>query len=368
MKLHLWLPAVAALSTIPPRHRAITQQRAALTPPSLEAASFDALGGNIVLKALRKRCVGRRAQQRYFAAYNATTLAADYAETLAAHDASEKLEPFLGRDVADDVLEAAKSGASVTADDLAAAADATAAVNEAAAWATEAADTELPTASLLAAAPATRAFEADAFERDEHGCMTTALADTPTLAEARHAVTKAQARLAAAVASERATHDGLFELEKDRFVVPVKSATPPKALGRKRGASRSGRSSYVEPHGCAAAADAVEEAVSALETAETQRLAELTAQLAKTADPLRTALEAVAALDAARARALCGFDDLQGVVPESGACLDLVGARDPTLLLDATVDCVVPIDVLAARGGAVVVSCVEINQCVGCTR
>ena len=120
MKLHLWLPAVAALSTIPPRHRAITQEKATLTPPSLEAASFDALGGNIVLKALRRRCVGRRAQRR-FAAYNATTLAADYVETLAAHDASEKLEPFLGRDVADDVLEAAKSGASVTADDLAAA-------------------------------------------------------------------------------------------------------------------------------------------------------------------------------------------------------------------------------------------------------
>ena len=97
-------------------------------------------------------------------------------------------------------------------------------------------------------------------------------------------------------------------------------------------------------------------AVSALETAETQRLAELTTQLAKTADPLRAALEAVAVLDAARARALCGFDDLQGVVPESGACLDLVGARDPTLLLDAAVDSVVPIDVLAARGGAVVVS------------
>mgnify|MGYP002840702134 CR=1 FL=1 len=106
----------------------------------------------------------------------------------------------------------------------------------------------------------------------------------------------------------------------------------------------------------AAAADAVEEALSALETAETQRLAELTAQLSKTADPLRTALEAVAALDAARARALCGFDDLQGVVPESGACLDLVGARDPTLLLDAAVDSVVPIDVIAAKGGAVVVS------------
>ena len=119
MKLHLWLPAVAALITTPPRHRAITQQRAALTPPSLEAASFDALGGNIVLKALRRRCVGRRAAQRYFAAYNATR-PADYAETLAAHDASEKLEPFLGRDVADDVLEAAKSGASVNADDLAA--------------------------------------------------------------------------------------------------------------------------------------------------------------------------------------------------------------------------------------------------------
>jgi dsDNA-specific endonuclease/ATPase MutS2 len=353
MKLHLWLPAVAALITTPPRHRAITQQRAALTPPSLEAASFDALGGNIVLQALQRRCVGRRAQ-RYFAAYNAT-LAADYAETLAAHDASEKLEPFLGRDVADDVLEAAKSGASVTADDLAAAADATASINEAAAWAAEA-DTQLPTASLLAAAPATRSFEADAFERDEHGCMTTALADTPALAEARHAVTKARARLAAAVASERAEHDGLFELEKDRFVVPVKTATPPKALGRKRGASRSGRSSYVEPHGCAAAADAVEEALSALEIAENQRLAELTAQLAKTADSLRTALDAVAALDAARARALCGFDDLQGVVPESGACLDLVGARDPTLLLDATVDSVVPIDVIAAKGGAVVVS------------
>ena len=45
------------------------------------------------------------------------------------------------------------------------------AINEAAAWAAEAADTEMPTASLLAAAPATRAFEADAFERDEHGCM-----------------------------------------------------------------------------------------------------------------------------------------------------------------------------------------------------
>ena len=43
-------------------------------------------------------------------------------------------------------------------------------------------------------------------------------------------------------------------------------------------------------------------------------------------------------------------------MPESGACLDLVGARDPTLLLDAAVDSVVPIDVLAARGGAVVVS------------
>jgi hypothetical protein len=354
MKLHLWLPAVAALITTPPRHRAITQQRAALTPPSLEAASFDALGGSIVLKALRRRCVGRRAQ-RYYAAFNATR-PADYAETLAAHDASEKLEPFLGRDVADDVLEAAKSGAALTRDDLAAAADATAAIHEAAAWAAEAADTELPTAALLAAAPATRAFEADAFERDEHGCMTTALAATPALAEARHAVTKAQARLAAAVASERATHDGLFELEKDRFVVPVKSATPPKALGRKRGASRSGRSSYVEPHGCAAAADAVEEALLALETAETQRLAELTGQLSKTADPLRTALEAVAVLDAARARALCGFDDLQGVVPESGACLDLVGARDPTLLLDAAVDSVVPIDVIAAKGGAVVVS------------
>ena len=186
--------------------------------------------------------------------------------------------------------------------------------------------------------------------------MTTALAATPALAEARHAVTKARARLAAAVASERATHDGLFELEKDRFVVPVKTATPPKALGRKRGASRSGRSSYVEPHGCAAAADAVEEALSALEIAENQRLAELTTQLSKTADSLRTALEAVAALDAARARALCGFDDLQGVVPESGACLDLVGARDPTLLLDAAVDGVVPIDVVAAKGGAVVVS------------
>ena len=122
MKLHLYaalLPAASALITAP-RHRAITARRAAqidADPPSLEEASFEALGGNIVLKALRRRCVGRRAQQRYFAAYNAT-LAADYAETLAAHDASEKLEPFLGRDVADDVLEAAKSGASVTADDL----------------------------------------------------------------------------------------------------------------------------------------------------------------------------------------------------------------------------------------------------------
>ena len=151
MKLHLWLPAVAALSTIPPRHRAITQQRAALTPPSLEEASFEALGGNIVLKALRRRCVGRRAQQRYFAAYNAT-LAADYAETLAAHDASEKLEPFLGRDVTDDVLEAAKSGVALTRDPLAAAADATAAGTEAAAWAAEAA-THLPTAALLSPAP-----------------------------------------------------------------------------------------------------------------------------------------------------------------------------------------------------------------------
>ena len=74
--------------------------------------------------------------------------------------------------------------------------------------------------AAAAAAPATRAFEADAFERDEHGGVTTALADTPALAEARHAVTKARARLAAAVASERAEHDGLFELEKDRFVVP----------------------------------------------------------------------------------------------------------------------------------------------------
>ena len=121
-----------------------------------------------MLQALRKRCVGRRAK-RYFATSNATR-PADYAETLAAHDASEKLEPFLGRDVADDVLEAAKSGASVTADDLAAAADATAAVNEAAAWAAEAADTQLPTAALLAAAPATRAFEADSSSVDGDKC------------------------------------------------------------------------------------------------------------------------------------------------------------------------------------------------------
>ena len=154
MKLYLWLPAVAALITTPPRHRAITARRAAPVepdPPSLEAASFDALGGNLVLKALRRRCVGRRAQ-RYFAAYNSTR-PADYAETLAAHDASEELEPFLGRDVADDVLEAAKSGAALTRDDLAAAADATAAITEAAVWAAEA-DTQLPTAALLAAAAA----------------------------------------------------------------------------------------------------------------------------------------------------------------------------------------------------------------------
>lgn len=307
------------------------------------------------MKALRRRCMGKRAQQR-FAAYNAT-LAADYAETLAAHDASEKLQAFIGRDVADDVLEAAKSGAALTPDDLAAAADATAAINEAAAWAADLlADSPLPTTSLLAAAPATRAFDSDAFVRDERGGMTTVLAATPALAEARSAVAKAQTKLAAAVATERAAHDGLFELAKDRFVVPVKSATPPKALGRQRGLSRSGRSSYVEPHGCAAAADAVDEALAALVTAEQVRLAELTTQLAKTADPLKVALDAVAAWDAARARALCGFDDLSGVVPAAGEGLDLVGARDPTLLLDATIDDVVPIDVVAVKGGAVVVS------------
>ena len=88
MKLHLYaalLPAASALITAP-RHRAITRLGAAqidADPPSLEAASFDALGGNIVLKALRRRCVGRRAQKRYFVAYNATR-PADYAETLAA--------------------------------------------------------------------------------------------------------------------------------------------------------------------------------------------------------------------------------------------------------------------------------------------
>ena len=135
----------------------------------------------------------------------------------------------------------------------------------------------------------------------------------------------------------------------------MKSATPPKALGRKRGASRSGGPPTSSPT-AARRPPTPRRGAFGVETAETQRLAELTTQLSKTADPLRTALEAVAALDAARARALCGFDDLQGVVPESGACLDLVGARDPTLLLDATVDCVVPIDVLAAKGGAVVVS------------
>ena len=174
MKLHLWLPAVAALITTPPRHRATTQQRAAQTPPALEAASFDALGGNIVLKALRRRCVGRRAQ-RCFAAYNAT-LAADYAETLAAHDVGKACRSWAATSP---TTCSRPPSPALQSPPTTSPRPPTRRRRHRSGRVGRRGRYELPTASLLAAAPATRAFEADAFERDEHGCMTTALADTP---------------------------------------------------------------------------------------------------------------------------------------------------------------------------------------------
>ena len=322
--------------------RAPMRLRAAADVAALEAASLEALGCDAILEHLRARCAGARGRALAAAPPRAATVegaAALYAETVAARDA--RPGAFLGADVGDGVLDAARSGAGVGADDLRAAADASEAVAAAAAWARA-----LAPASPLRRLCGTLAADADgAVDRDllaafeVEDSSRTAVLDGGACAAvgaARRAVAEATAALGAAVAAGRETAD-LFEVEKDRWVATVPTATPPRSLGRKRGASRSGKSSYVEPAACGAAADALEAAAANAAAAEAARLGELAARLGARAPGLRRCLEAIAAVDYAAARAALGFEALNGVVPAlvgGGGGFATTRARHPLLVLD----------------------------------
>ena len=330
---------------------------------SLADASFAALGGGDIMAALEARCRGGRGRERFRgdASAHFATSAADaealYATAAAARAAKHKLEGFVGASLDDAVLDAAADGEALDASALVAAADATAAVDAAGAWAAGIDNALGPlTRDLVSHRESAvcrglaRAFEV------EDGARVPVLDDASCapLRAARKRVAAAQRTLAAAVAERRVENPQLFELEKHTYVVSVAGATPPKKLGRKVGASRSGKSSYVEPAACAAAADAVRDAERDAAAAETARLRELAAGLGARAAPLRACLESLAAVDCALARADLG-DAWRGAPADVRAeSLELFDARHPLLALRG--DCRPLRSAALARGTATVVS------------
>lgn len=167
----------------------------------------------------------------------------------------------------------------------------------------------------------------EAFETKD-GRRIDRLAAFPELEEARRRVAHAERALQTA-AGEHKT----FEYEKDRHVVSIERYKVSKKTATIRGVSRSGKTAYVEPEQLKGLADELEGARDRLLDVEATRLAELARDFAPCEPFLMMCLRAAAQVDSDVARALAGFEDLGGVVPQIGGPIDFQGARHPVLAL-----------------------------------
>ncbi|KAJ1449754.1 hypothetical protein M885DRAFT_590292 [Pelagophyceae sp. CCMP2097] len=375
------LPLASRRSALPVRRAVVSEAPCeafdgAAALEALEALTFEAVGGRALLDACRHRCATARGAERFDPAdlaavlrprraddvqalYEAVALVADVLPPEARTGCDARIDGASER-----ALAAAAGAGNLGADDLVAVANALDALFELRA----AFDKARPAAALrVYAAPIMGqsldvadscglrgAFEF--FEGRRTARLDARLCDD--LRRARDAAAAARAALDSDVAAfrregaltgadsklKRGLKSGddadLFELEKGRFVVTVGAKYTggvDRAAFHNRGASRSGRTLYLEPKALRRAADALDAAAQREADAEAARLAECTRAVGRVAVPLRACAEAAADVDALRARALVGFRDLCGVVPDvrDARLVDMRGARSPLLALKA---------------------------------
>ena len=228
--------------------------------------------------------------------------------------------------------------------DLANVADALGALDETSRWTGEA-----PKLSELAAAAAPperlAAKFANAFERDEDGTTVRLSSDAfPLLRQRRVAVHKAEAALEGA-ASDLIARGGLADIaaEKDatlqrrdgHLVVPV-LPTNKRSAGVEIGSSRSGRTTFVEPHELVPFSSACRSAQASLDACEARLTTALCQLLITQSGALCESVDAAAELDAllARASLALAWEGKVPVVGEEGV-LCVRDARHPLLALQA---------------------------------
>ena len=130
-----------------------------------------------------------------------------------------------------------------------------------------------------------------------------------------------------------AEKEGGFFLHEGRWVVSQRAGSaPPGALVH--GASRTGRTQYVEPAPLVAPTNEWRAAEGAVRAEEAAALRECGTVLARHADELRCVLEAVGRVDACRARHRFGLD-VEGNLPfvDEGDAIEVRDARHAVLAL-----------------------------------
>lgn len=335
--LLLWLPHIAA----------------SLLHGGVEPVTVRALEADAILQALagKARTVpGARFCATLPLASSAAEARAAYAAVGEAMALTEEQLPPLGHSLATVVpaLEAEEH----TLRDLAGAAEAVVMLKSLAAW-SHSPPTAAPLLADLAAraAPPERlasrfcaAFEADPAGAND-GAVRLSSAAFPVLKQRRAALAKAEASLSRAVAqlvdngglsSIVSEADATPQRREGRMVVPVRPANK-RAAGIEVGASRSGRTVYVEPHALAPHTAACRAAQAALTACEARLLVALGELLRTHAAPLCEAVEAAAEVDAVLARASLGAS-WHGVIPTVGGdgCIIVRDARHPLLALKAS--------------------------------
>lgn len=194
---------------------------------------------------------------------------------------------------------------------------------------------------------------------------------SPRLAELRRRVQGTRQRLTTAADRlvrkpdiARALADTYWTDRQGRVVLPVRSDAFSRAgshgtvSGIIHGSSKTGATLFVEPQALVEAGNAWREATVAVRAEERRILAELTASVGESAEPLIEALERLVWLDGLHARLdvsrLLGGVEPRVFEPEAGERLSVQTARHPVMAL-AGLD-VVPNDLYVDHGGALIIS------------
>lgn len=149
--------------------------------------------------------------------------------------------------------------------------------------------------------------------------------------------------------------DRFYTQREGRYVLPVRADTHERVHGIVHGSSSSGATIYVEPRALIEAGNRLKLALAEQEREEARILAELSQHLRERVPSVRAAYDSLLHADL---RAACArlAREMKAVRPELSdpPRIELKQARHPVLLLDGTD--VVPNDVEAAPGGALVIS------------